>query len=148
MPVAPVEHLLAAKAGVTAPDDAHLGPGTPQAFDQQRQNRPRMLGGVDLRGAQIRYQQLLAAEDIQRQKTVVVVVAMEEAAFLAPMDGIVGGVEVEDEFGRCLHERSDEVLEDDFVNRPGTRPVVLPVLQPAQGGARSELFVALGRCLQ
>lgn len=73
---------------------------------------------------------------------------MEEAAFLAPMDGVVGGVEVENEFDRGLYERSNEMLEDDFVNRPGTGSVVLPVLQPAQGGARSQLFVALGGCLQ
>jgi hypothetical protein len=36
VPVAPVEYLLAAKAGVAAQDDTHLGPGMPQGFDQQR----------------------------------------------------------------------------------------------------------------
>ena len=51
-------------------------------------------------GPQIGDQQLLATEDIQRQEAVVVVVAVEEAAFLVAVDRVVGGVEVEDQFFR------------------------------------------------
>ena len=57
-----------------------------------------MLGSIDLRRAQITDQQALAAEHIKRQETVMIVVAVEEAANLAPVHRVVGGVEVEDQF--------------------------------------------------
>ena len=56
-----------------------------------------MLGGVDLAGPQVGRQQLVAAEDVQRQEAVVVVVAVEEAPLLVAVHGVVGGVEVEDQ---------------------------------------------------
>ena len=49
-----------------------------------------MLGSVDLGRAQVGHEQLLAAEHVQRQEAVVVVIAEEEAAFLRPMDRIIG----------------------------------------------------------
>jgi hypothetical protein len=44
-----------------------------------------------------------AAEDVERQVAVGVVVAVEEAALLVPVQGHVGGVEIEDDLpGRRL----------------------------------------------
>lgn len=54
-------------------------------------------------------QQVLAAEHIQWQIAVAVVIAMKEAAFLLAVQRVVGGVEVQHEFfGRAL-EAGDEL---------------------------------------
>ena len=57
--------------------------------------------GVDVRGPQPGAEQVVAAEDVQRQVAVALVVAVEEAAELVAVDRVVGGVEVEhDPLGR------------------------------------------------
>jgi hypothetical protein len=53
--------------------------------------------GVDIRGPQPRTQQLVSAENVQRQIAVVVVVAMEEARFLLPVQRGVGGVHIQND---------------------------------------------------
>ena len=68
--------------------------------DQQLQDRRRVQRRVDLRRPQVGDQQLLAAEDVQRQEAVVVVIAVEEPPFLLAVHQIVGGVEVEHQFFR------------------------------------------------
>ena len=98
--LAPGQHLVAAEAAIPSQDDAHTGPRLAEPFDQQRQDRPGMLGSIDLRRAQITDQQALAAEHIKRQETVMIVVAVEEAANLAPVHRVVGGVEVEESVPR------------------------------------------------
>jgi hypothetical protein len=53
-----------------------------------------------------------AAEHIQRQIAVAVVIAVEAAAFLVAVQGIIGGIEVEDDlFGRRLLRLEEEVDE-------------------------------------
>ncbi len=64
-----------------------------------------------LRRTQISCQQLFAAEDVERQETVVVVVAAEVATVLIAVDNVVGRIEIENQFGRRFFERSDELLE-------------------------------------
>ncbi len=106
-----------------------------------------MLGPVDLGRAQITDQQPLAAEHIQRQETVMIVVAVEETAFLAPVHRIVGGVEVEDEFLGRLRMRRDEALHQGLVDTP--RPVPPSgVLEAAQRRRAGQGTVPLGRRLQ
>ena len=62
-----------------------------------------MLGPIDAAGPQQRAQQLLAAEHVQRQVAVAVVVAVEEAPLLLTVQRVVGGVEVQHQFlGRGL----------------------------------------------
>ena len=57
-----------------------------------------MLGPVDVGRPQVRHQELLAAGNVQGQEAVVVVIAVEEAAFLIAVHGVVGGVEVQHQF--------------------------------------------------
>ena len=57
----------------------------------------RARRGVDVRGPQPGREQVVAAEDVQRQVAVALVVAVEEAAHLVAVDRVVGGVEVEDD---------------------------------------------------
>ena len=52
----------------------------------------------------------MAAEQIQRQETVAVVVAVKEPADLVAVNRIVGGVEVEDQLPGRLGMRFDENL--------------------------------------
>ncbi len=86
-----------------------------------------MLGAVDVRRPQIAHQQMVGAEHVKRQETVAVVVAMKEAANLAPVHRIIGGVEVEHQFlGRGL-ERGDEGLDHRHMRRPRPTPIRRPV---------------------
>lgn len=62
--VAPVQHPVATEAGITAEDDADLGPASPERLDQQRQDGPRVLGIADVAGPQVGHQQLVSAEDV------------------------------------------------------------------------------------
>ena len=65
-----------------------------------------MFGPVDLARSEITDQQLIGAKDIQGQETIMVIVTMKEATFLVAMDGIVRGIEVQDQlFGWGLIRR-------------------------------------------
>ena len=128
--LAPAEHAVAAEARIGAQNDPHLGPFPAQALDQQRQDRPGVPGAVDVRRPQVTDQQPIAAKDVERQEAVVVVIAVEEAALLAAMDGIVGGIEVEHQFLWRRVERGDEILHHRLMGRPRPLPVRRP-LQPA-----------------
>ena len=45
-------------------------------------------------------QQIRAAEDVQRQIAVAIIVAVKEAPFLVPVQRVVGGVEIKDDLRR------------------------------------------------
>ena len=81
------------------------------------------LGRVDLRRAKIGDQQLIAAEDIQRQEALLVIVAMEKPALLSPMHGIIGGIEIQDQPVGWCRERGDELLQEDLMDGPGRSPI-------------------------
>jgi hypothetical protein len=81
-------------------------------------------------------EQVSAAEHVERQVAPAVVIAVEEAAFLMAVQGIVGGVEVEhDLFGRAavrIEEERDEqaldcrrVMADPVIARGRARGAVL-----------------------
>ena len=55
-----------------------------------------MFGTIDLARAQVADQQLVLAKNIQRQETVVVVITVEESAFLVSVHGIIGRIKVQD----------------------------------------------------
>ena len=135
-----VDDALTAKARVTAKHDAHLGPLLAQPLDQQFQNGRAVLGPIDAAGSQVGAQQLLAAEDVQRQVAVGVVVAVEELALLLAVQRVVGGVKVEHQlFGGAL-EAGDELLDQHLVQTPGGG-FIGPFLQPAQRGGAGHLPV-------
>jgi hypothetical protein len=142
----PRQHPPAAKARVAAEDDLDLRPGLAQPLDQQGQNGPGMFGAVDLARAQVADQQLVSAKDIQGQEAVMVVVTVKEAPFLAAMDGIVGGIEVQDQaLGHALFG-GNELLNDDLVHAPSRFPVG-PVFPAAQGGRAGQRHAAAQRGL-
>jgi hypothetical protein len=53
-----------------------------------------MLGWIDVTWSKVAHQKLLIAEYIQRQKTVLVVIPMEESALLFLMNSIVGHLKI------------------------------------------------------
>ena len=61
----------------------------------------------------------LDAEDVEREKAVVVVVAAEMATFLLAVNRIVRGVEIENQFLGRLRKRGDELIEQDTVRSDG-----------------------------
>ena len=138
---------MAAEAAVATEDDPHPRPGSTEPLHQERQNGPGMLGGVDVGGTQITYQQLVAAEDVQRQKAILVVKAVEEAAFLAAMHRIVGGVEIQNEFRRRRLERGNELFDQKRV-QGNRRGAVRPVLEAAQRRRARQRRDPLDRGLQ
>ena len=50
--------------------------------------------------AQLGRQQVPAAEDVERQVAVAIIIAMEEPAFLLAVQRIVGGIQIEDDLFR------------------------------------------------
>ena len=104
--LAPGHQPLAGEAGVCAQHDRHLRPALADARDNARHLVCRAGVGVDVRSPQLRRQQLVATEGVERQIAVAVVVAVEEAAFLMAVQRVVGGVQIEDQlFGRlCMTE--------------------------------------------
>jgi hypothetical protein len=79
---------------------------------QQLEDGAAMQSGIDVAGPQVGTEQVLAAEDVERQEAVVVVVSVEEPVFLVAVDQVVGGVEVEDEFLGCSSVGLDELLDE------------------------------------
>ncbi len=62
--------------------------------------RDAARAGIDVGGAQLGRQQMPAAEHVQRQIAVAVVIAVEEVSLLMPVQRVVGGVEIEDDLRR------------------------------------------------
>ena len=96
---------------------------------------------------------MVAAEDVERQVAVAVVIAMEEAALLAPVQGVVGGVEVQHQPLRRLRVGLQEKIDQQRLDRLGVvadaaiamRPR-RRVLQPVQGRfARQRRAMAMMR---
>src|SRR3982751_5248278 len=85
--LAPAQQSLAAEPGVAAHDDPALGPGLAQPLHQQLDHRRRVLRAVDPTAPEHARQHRLAAEHIQRQVAVVVVVGMELGTLWLPCSG-------------------------------------------------------------
>src|SRR5512142_1079164 len=78
MPIAPPQHPPAAKPTIGTQDDPNGRPSLSEPLDQQRQERPGVLGTIDITGPEITDQQLLPTKDRQRQKAIVIIIAMEK----------------------------------------------------------------------
>ena len=147
MAFTPCKHAPAATAAVAAQGDPHLRPGLAKALDQQGQHRPGVLGRIDPARAQITDPRLMATEDIPGQETVVVVIAMKEAALLLPMYRIIGGVEVQDQTPRWTLVRGHERLDPHLVQAQGLI-ASCALLKAAQGRGTGQHLILLHRRLQ
>ncbi len=57
-----------------------------------------MFGTIDFAGTKGTDQYWVTAKYIERQETIRIVVAMEDAAFLCAMNLVIGGIEVKNSF--------------------------------------------------
>lgn len=80
---APAHQLVAGKAGIGAQDNADGGPGLADLRGDPRNLLHRARDGIDVGAPQLCRQQVPAAEDVERQVAVAVIVAVEEFSFLS-----------------------------------------------------------------
>ena len=106
-----------------------------------------MLRRVDVGRPQIGHQKVSAAEHIERQEAVAVVITVEEATLLMAMHRIVGRVDVQHDLFRRPRKGGDEALHQNLVNRPRPAPLG-PVLETAQGRSAGQRTVAPGSGLK
>lgn len=131
MTVAVGEDPIAAKPAVGTQDDPALREARPDRAHQQLEDRGGMLGDVLIAGAQVSHEQLRATKHVQGQETVMVVVAMEKAALLLAVDGVVGGVKIEDQLLERGLEAGQKLHHEHAMEFPRPGPV-LGVFHPAQ----------------
>lgn len=143
--LAPGEDRLPANAAVGADDDARARAAPAHLGDDFFQGMDRAVARVAVRGAQLRPDDHVADEGVERQVAVGVVVAVEEAALLFAVQRIVGGVEVEHHLAsvapQALHAEAQQ-------ERPGPGGVevhlvvaalaVTGQLQPVERGSGGE----------
>ena len=103
---------------LSARSNPNPGPAGADLPDNARDLLKGAGRGVDVGAAQPGRQQVPAAEDVERQVAVGVVVAVEEAALLMPVQGNVGRVEVEDDLpGWPLAVRLEEEIDEQRLDR-------------------------------
>jgi hypothetical protein len=95
--LAPGHKLLAGEARVRAQQDPDPRPRRADPIDDAGHLGHGAGRGVDVRGPQHRREQMPTAEHVQRQIAVAAVVAVKEPALLLTMQGVVRGIEVEDD---------------------------------------------------
>jgi hypothetical protein len=119
------------EAAVGAQQHLHPRPGGADAADDAGDLLDRAGAGFNIGAPQLRRQQVVAAEDVKRQVAVAVVVAVEEPTLLAPVDRIVGGVEVEGDPRRRLLVRLQEQIDEQISDRRAVvADAVVPVRAP------------------
>ena len=115
---------LAGKPGIGAQQDARPRPAGADLADDARDLLDRPRAGVDVRAAQFGRQQMPAAEDVERQVAVAVVIAVEEAPFLVPMQRIVGGIEIEDDLPRRPDMGIEKQIDEQASIAGGSWPIL------------------------
>ena len=117
--LAPRHQLVAGKARIGAQQDLDPRPARADLADDARDLVHGAGRGIDVRAPELGREQVPAAEHVQRQIAVAVVVAVEEAAFLVAVQRIIGGIEVEDDLlGRRLVRLEEEVDEQALDRAP------------------------------
>src|ERR1700728_2172228 len=116
---APGHQRFAGEPGIGAQKNARPGPARPDLRDDPRDLLDRAGAAIDVRPPQLGRQQMPAAEHIQRQVAVTVVVAVEEPALLVAVQRVVGGVEVENDLSGRLCVRLEEEVDEQGLDRRG-----------------------------
>ena len=95
--LAPGHQLVARKAGVGAQQDARARPARADVRDDARHLLDRAGRRVDVGAPQLGHQQMAAAEHVERQIAVAIVIAVEEPPLLLAVQRIVRRIEIEDD---------------------------------------------------
>src|SRR4028119_1510110 len=80
------QSMSASRAKPESARSFHPRPARPDLMHDARNFLDRPGTRIDVGAAQFRREQVPAAEDIERQGAVAIIVAVEEAAFLMPVD--------------------------------------------------------------
>jgi hypothetical protein len=116
--LAPRHQRLAGEAGIAAQQDTCPRPAAADLRDNTGNFLDRAGCAIGIRAAQLGRQQVPAAEDVERQVAVAVIITMEEAAFLVAMQWIIGGVQIKNDLFRgLLVGVQEEVNEQAFDRR-------------------------------
>src|SRR6266581_1287023 len=102
MAFAPTHQLLATETGIGAQNDSYFRPRRSHLRYDTLDLFQATCGRIGVRGPQTRTQQMLTGKNVERQIAVVVVIAMEEAVLLVPMQRHIRRVEIENDSFRSL----------------------------------------------
>lgn len=113
---------LAAEAGIRPQNDFHLRPAKSDLSDDPFDLFDCAGARIDVQTPQLGAEQMPAAENVERQMAIAIVIAVEEAAFLMAMQRVIGRVEVDDDlalrFGVSIEkQRDEETLDRGAVDR-------------------------------
>lgn len=115
----PAHELLPAKSAVSAKHNPHLRPAPADPLHQQLKIRKRFISRIQARGSELGRQQLIDVKHIQRQVTIAVVIAMKELSLLMPMQEIISGIHIQNDFIQwpavAFHKRIHKELVDLFL---------------------------------
>ena len=88
---------------------------------------------------------MVAAEGVERQIAVAVVIAVEEPPLLVPVQGVVRGVQVEDDLLRWLGVRFQEQVHEQGLDGIGIVTDLVVARRPARGRMLEPVQRALAR---
>jgi hypothetical protein len=132
--LAPRHQDFAGKARIAAQQDARPRPAAADLGHDPCHFLDYTGRPIDVRPPQLRGQQMSTAEHVERQVAVAIIIAVEEPAFLLPVQRIVRRIQVQDDLRRCLGMCLQEQIDQQPLDRCGvvTDPVIPRCLGPAQ----------------
>ena len=141
--LAPGHQLVPSKARIGTQQDLDPRPGRAEPLDDAGHLSHGAGRGVDVRGPQQGGKQVPTAEDVQGQITVATIVAVEEPPLLLSVQGVVGGIQVEDD----LLRRPLLGFEEQIDQQIGERLGVVVDLVVAVIGSQRRVLQAIERAL-
>ena len=136
----PGHQLVATKAAVAAHNDLRvLAEARANGGNDLLQGIERAVTAITIRGAQLRPERDVAAKAIERQVTVVAVVAVVEAPFLAAVNAVVGRVEIEHDDLALACDGLHALAQQQRFDLAGVRPDLARAAARLVGVLRAEL---------
>jgi len=110
---APGHQRVARKARIGAQHDANIRPALTNLGDDTGHFLQRAGRAINVGRPQLRRQKLIAAEDVERQVAIAIVIAVEETALLVAVQRIVGGIQIENDLLGRFPERFQEQFDEE-----------------------------------
>ncbi len=117
--LAPRHQGLAGEARICAQHDLHCRPAGADLPDNTRHLLQRAGAGVTIRPPQLCRQEMVAAENVERQIAVAIVVTVEEPPLLTPVQRVVSGVQIKHQTRRRLLMGVEKLIDEQRLNRAG-----------------------------
>ncbi len=94
---APFHEIVPAEAGICAQQNPGPRPALPDLTGDPDNLLQCPCRRIDIGRPELRRQKVAATEDVERQIAVAVIIAVEEPTLLTAVQGIIGGVEVQND---------------------------------------------------